>query len=154
MTPKKILVTYGSLTGNTEVVAGYLQEQLQAAGHDCALENGFEVAGDSFVEYDLVIIGASTWGDGELNPISEEFLANLDATGIRLEGINYAVFGLGESHYEFFCTGADTIDKKLLELGGQRIGKLHKIDGMPEQEILDKCLEWALGLIEEIGQPS
>jgi len=151
VTPKKILVTYGSLTGNTEVVASYLQEQIQAAGHDCALENGFEVMADSLKDYDLVIIGGSTWGDGELNPISEEFLVNLDSSGIRLEGVKFSVFGLGESHYEFFCTGADTIDKKLQELGAQRFGELHKIDGMPEQEILDGCLEWAMSVIEEIS---
>jgi flavodoxin short chain len=148
--PKKILVTYGSLTGNTEVVASYLQEQLQAAGHDCALENGFEVMADSLKDYDLVIIGGSTWGDGELNPISEEFLANLDSSGIRLDGVKFSVFGLGESHYEFFCTGADTIDKKFQELGGERIGELHKIDGMPELEILDACWQWAQSLIESI----
>ena len=61
---KKIGVFYGSTTGTTESVANLIAEKLgiaQADVHDVS-----KMSADMVGTYEALILGTSTWGDGEL----------------------------------------------------------------------------------------
>ncbi len=68
------------------------------------------------------MVVASTQGEGE--PAEEavalhKFLFSKKAP--KLDGTAFAVFGLGDTSYEFFCQSGKDFDSKLAELGAERL---------------------------------
>ena len=58
----KILIVYGSSTGNTENIARLITRGLSDAGHDVTLENAADVKAAGLAKgYDAVLMGASVW---------------------------------------------------------------------------------------------
>ena len=53
-----------------------------------------------------------------------------------------AVFGCGDSSYEYFCGAVDAIQEKVEEIGGVLIADALKIDGDP-MDAKDEIIEWA-----------
>jgi flavodoxin I len=85
---KKITVIYGSTTGNTERAA----KSIAAALGGKTLPIAQAQPGD--FEADLVVLGTSTWGIGELQ---DDWSAHLDTLrGAALSGRDVALFGLGD----------------------------------------------------------
>ena len=60
---KKIGIFYGSTTGTTKDVAKKIGEQLGVKPED--IHDVASAAPSMVGDYDVIIIGASTWGDGE-----------------------------------------------------------------------------------------
>ncbi len=59
----KAIVLYGSTTGNTQMVAGWIGEALTAAGAEADVVDAAGAA--KLLAYDLAVLGSSTWGQGE-----------------------------------------------------------------------------------------
>jgi flavodoxin I len=87
----KVAIIYGSTTGNTASAAEKIKEQLASLGEVTlsAVGEGFGPAKDA----DLVVLGASTWGIGEMQ---EDWLGQEDLSGLNLSGKRVAVFGTGD----------------------------------------------------------
>ena len=64
MTMKKIGVFYGSSTGTTEGVAETIGQKLGVAAAD--IHDVAKLTADQVAACDLLVLGTSTWGDGEL----------------------------------------------------------------------------------------
>lgn len=86
----KVLIVYGSSTGNTESIAQKLEALIKAGGHDVTLLNAAEASAENLADgYDAVLFGASAWGDEDLElqddfaPLFEEFDA-MNLKGKRL----------------------------------------------------------------------
>ena len=60
----KILVTYGTLSGNTQVVAESIAQYLSSKGQEVDLKNQDEISPEYMQNYPYVIIGGSTWMTG------------------------------------------------------------------------------------------
>ena len=89
----KIGLFYASITGTTRKIARQIQTKYLEP--DCV--DLFDLDDASCVdmaEYETLIIGTSTWGDGEYPYSLEVFLPQLDS--IRFEGKRIALFGLGD----------------------------------------------------------
>ena len=63
MANRKIGLFFGSDTGNTETVAEKIIEILD---RDIDLINIYDAKAEDFTQYDDLILGLSTWHDGEL----------------------------------------------------------------------------------------
>ena len=60
----KVLIVYGSSTGNTESIAQKLTELIAAGGHEVKLVNAAEASADKLAEgYDAALFGCSAWGE-------------------------------------------------------------------------------------------
>ncbi len=88
----RIGIYYGSTTGNTESVAGRIAGAV--SGHEVTLANisGCNVA--DLLDNELLILGASTWGEGEVQDDWADLIKELN--GADLSGKKVALFGLGD----------------------------------------------------------
>lgn len=117
---KKIGIFYGSTTGTTESVAKQIASELSIAAVDV-----YDVAKanvDSVQTYEILLLGASTWGFGELQDDWYGFLEKLKAT--NLSGKQVAIFGCGDSssYDTTFCDSIGIIYEELLGSGCTFIG--------------------------------
>src|SRR5690606_9095685 len=80
------------------------------------------------------------------------FAALLDDERPDLTGARYAMFGLGDSSYEFYSRGSEHIDERLAALGAVRVGEYGRHDAVDGSLPNALALQWARTVIaEEIG---
>lgn len=113
-------IFFGSSTGTTEDVAGRIAEKL---GIDSSnIHNVADASVDDVAPYEVLILGTSTWGAGDLQDDWEGFLGNLK--GADLNGKIVALFGLGDSSSfsDTYCDAMGTIYSELQGTGCKFIG--------------------------------
>lgn len=115
----KIAIFYGSTTGTTKDVAGRIARALgvdSSAVYDVAKAAPSDVA-----PYDVLVLGTSTWGAGDLQEDWEDFLPGLEA--LTLKGKKIAIFGCGdETMTDTFCNAVGTLRERLSATGAEFIG--------------------------------
>jgi sulfite reductase (NADPH) flavoprotein alpha-component len=122
-----ITLLSASQTGNARRVAEQLRDDLIAAKLTVNLVNAGDYKFKQITQEKLLVVVTSTQGEGE--PPEEavalhKFLLSKKAP--KLADTAFAVFGLGDTSYEFFCQAAKDVDGKLAELGGERL--LDRVD--------------------------
>jgi flavodoxin I len=113
----KIGVFYGSTTGNAESAAQAIAKALDA---DCiAVDGGTPGKMD---EYDVVVLGTSTWGLGDLQDDWEEIVDSLPT--MDLSGKTAAFFGTGdqENYPDTFVDAMGILKGKISGTGARIIG--------------------------------
>lgn len=130
----KVLIVFGSTTGNTETAAGWIAETLRKQGLETELRNAADVVVEGMAQgFDLVLLGSSTWGDDEVE-LQDDFIPVFEALETAgLGGCKAAAFGCGDSSYTHFCGAVDAIEEKLFSLGALVVAGALKIDGDPER---------------------
>lgn len=115
----KIGIFYGSTNGNTEEVAHAIHETLGGDIYDV----GKLKSAEAFNVYDGLILGTSTWYDGELQDDWESFLTHLKTIDMR--GKKVALFGLGdqEGYGSDFVSGMRILYDVVVMQGANVIGK-------------------------------
>lgn len=137
-TPAITLIS-ASQTGNARRVAEALRDDLLAAKLNVNLVNAGDYKFKQIAQEKLLVVVTSTQGEGE--PPEEavalhKFLFSKKAP--KLNGTAFAVFGLGDSSYEFFCQSGKDFDSKLAELGAERL--LDRVD--TDVEYQAAAAEW------------
>jgi sulfite reductase (NADPH) flavoprotein alpha-component len=140
-----ITLLSASQTGNARRVAEALRDDLQAAQLNVKLVNAGDYKFKQIASEKLLIVVTSTQGEGE--PPEEavalhKFLFSKKAP--KLEGTAFAVFGLGDTSYEFFCQSGKDFDSRLAELGGERL--LDRVDS--DVEYQGAAAEWRTRVVE------
>ncbi len=109
----KSLIVYGSTTGNTEYVAETIGKFLEKNDVNVDVQDSADVSAEGLGNgYDLVLLGCSTWGDDEIE-LQDDFIPLFDELEqSSLKGKKVAVFGCGDSSYEYFCGAVDAIQEK------------------------------------------
>nr|WP_321451412.1 flavodoxin [uncultured Carboxylicivirga sp.] len=120
---KQTAILYGSSSGNTEAVAKLINTKL---GNEAKL---IDVAAINVAEldtYEVLFLGTSTWGYGDLQDDWEDFITELE--NANLQGKTVALFGLGdaESYPDTFVDGMGTIYKAIANSEAQIIGQVAK----------------------------
>ena len=112
------LVLWASQTGNAEDIATRLARRLG----DSQLVNMNEMALPRLATARDVLIVTSTFGDGGPPDNAADFWSRLDAPDApALDGVRYAVLGIGDRSYADFCGYAKSIDGRLADLGASKI---------------------------------
>ncbi len=144
--PGEILVLYGTESGNAETIADLLGEEFSDALKLRAIDMTDATAADLRPE-NLTLIVCSTHGEGELPSSARPFADLLDTVRPDLTGIRYAMFGLGDSSYEFYSRGSELIDARLAALGAERFGEFGRHDAVDGTLPNDRVLEWARTIV-------
>ncbi|AJJ61398.1 NADPH-dependent assimilatory sulfite reductase flavoprotein subunit [Yersinia aldovae] len=137
--PVTITLISASQTGNARRLAEQLRDDLLAAKLNVNLVNASDYKFKQIAQERLLVIVASTQGEGE--PAEEavalhKFLFSKKAP--KLPETVFAVFGLGDTSYEHFCQAGKDFDNKLAELGAQRL--LERVDA--DAEYQESALQW------------
>lgn len=139
----KALIIYGSTTGNTETVATRIEDVMSQKGVSVTLKNVTDAKVEELGNgYDVTLLGASTWGEDEIE-FQEDFVPffeELDNAKIKDKKI--ALFGCGDSSYEYFCGAVDELESKMDELEANVVNISLRIDGDPE-DVDSEVVEWA-----------
>lgn len=123
---KKIGIFYGSTTGNTEEVAMMIGKRLGVDMSD--IHDVADTAPSAVGDYDVMLFGCSTWGDGDMQDGMHDFLDGVMA--LDLAGKKSAVFGCGdETMAETFCNGVGEMYRMLKNTGVEMIGGDFDTDG-------------------------
>ena len=143
----KVLIVYGSTTGNTEWVSKEIEKKMVAAGHETVIKKADQVTAAGLCPgYDLVAFGCSTWGMDEIE-FQEDFIPLFEHFDkIEASGVKTAVFGCGDDSYDYYCGAVDAMDDRLKELGSQVVGNKLKINGDPEESV-DDIESWATAIL-------
>ncbi|MGP2544359.1 NADPH-dependent assimilatory sulfite reductase flavoprotein subunit [Yersinia sp. 2541 StPb PI] len=134
-----ITLISASQTGNARRLAEQLRDDLLAAKLNVNLVNAGDYKFKQIAQERLLIIVASTQGEGE--PAEEavalhKYLFSKKAP--KLPETAFAVFGLGDTSYEHFCQAGKDFDSKLAELGAQRL--LDRVDA--DVEYQESAQQW------------
>ena len=117
---KKTGIFYGSTTGTTESVARLIADKLGIAPADVHEVTKLDTA--LAESYEALILGTSTWGDGELQDDWYDGLKVLQ--GANLSGKIVALFGCGdsESYSDTFCDAMGLLYEGLKDSGCTFVG--------------------------------
>lgn len=113
-----ITVMYGSQTGNAKHAASDYAEILNAKGLTVNLVNMADYKPRKIKDESYLVTFVSTHGEGDAPDDAiefHEFLGSKKAP--KLANLKYAVVGLGDSSYEFFCQTGKDFDERLSKLG-------------------------------------
>lgn len=124
---KSIGIFYGSSTGQTRDAAYKIAADLGVTPADV-----YDVANTAPSEagkYDNLILGSSTWGDGELEDNWYDFIDGLEA--MELKGKTIALFGCGDTTMnETFCNAVGILHNRLEATGAKFIGLGYPTTGL------------------------
>lgn len=141
---RTVTILFGTETGNAQMIAEDLAKKIEALD--------FQVKSSALDEFkprdlkkveDLFIITA-THGEGDPpdNALTfHEFLHGRKAP--KLEKLRYSVLSLGDQSYEYFCQTGKDFDKRLEELGGERIYSRMDCD----VDFDEPAAEWVEGVL-------
>lgn len=119
---RRIAVLYASQSGTAEGIARKLAKELKAQGHSPAVSTLAGYTPAALAAETCALILVSTYGDGDAPDGVQPFYEQLCLEHFpRMEKLSYAVFALGDRHYEHFCKFGNDLDTKLAALGANRI---------------------------------
>lgn len=122
-----ITLLSASQTGNARRVAEQLRDDLLAAKLNVNLVNAGDYKFKQIAQEKLLVVITSTQGEGE--PPEEAVALHkylMSKKAPKLDNTAFAVFGLGDTSYEFFSQAGKDFDSKLAEMGGERL--LDRVD--------------------------
>lgn len=119
---KSLTILYGSQTGNAKAIAQELKAKFDALNLPAKLLSMADYKQKQLKTETHLAVVVSTHGEGEAPDDAvelHEFLASKKAP--KLNQLNFAVLGLGDTSYEYFCQTAKDFDKRLQDLGAKAI---------------------------------
>ncbi|WP_296631467.1 flavodoxin domain-containing protein [Rhodoluna sp.] len=123
---KKVVILFGTESGNAEFAAEDIAAEIDGRDSEVVDMTDFDIA--DFTSDNFYIIICSTHGEGDLPSGAVPFYGALEADTPDLSGVEFGIFGLGDSSYENYSKGSERIDEKLRDLGAKRVGDYGRHD--------------------------
>lgn len=119
---RKLTILYGSRTGNGKGLAKMTEKMAADIGLPVEVKSMEDYQPKELVNEKLLLVIVSTHGDGE-PPFQAKAVYDYlhGKRAQQLEGVQYAIVGLGDSSYFHFCKTGKDFDSQLAALGAKRI---------------------------------
>ena len=133
----KIALIYGTTSGNTEDLSESVADGLKSGGAEVIVKNVTDANVNELNDYDVIVFGCPTYGNGELQDDFIDFNAAL--SNISLDGKKAAVFGPGDSgsYPDTFCQAIEILEDTLKKCGAKIVVDGFKVDGDVIEAIVD-----------------
>ncbi len=120
-----ITILYGSRTGNGEGLARKARKLATDFGLAATLKNMDDYKPRDLQSEKNLLVIVSTHGEGEPPFTAKELHEFIFGKRVsRLENLNFAVLGLGDSSYFQFCQTGKDFDSQLEKLGAKRVTEM------------------------------
>jgi sulfite reductase (NADPH) flavoprotein alpha-component len=117
-----LTVLFASETGNSKALAKTLVERAKANGIEARLADMADYKTRGLKDEQDMLVITSTHGEGDAPQTAVGFFEFLEGRKApKLPQLRYAVLALGDSTYERYCEAGKRIDRRLEELGAQRL---------------------------------
>lgn len=124
-----LTILYGSQTGNAKGVASAIKAQAEARGLPVTLTSMADYKPKQLKKETHLLVVVSTYGEGEPPESAVDLYEQLKKGKVgKLEGLKFAVLGLGDSSYEFFCQTGKDFDSLMTKAGADRVHELASLD--------------------------
>ena len=123
-------IYFGSQTGTSEKLAKVLDEEATALGiEDCKVIDFNNFSEEEFSKQPLVLVTAATHYEGDPCDNTRTFFKYIkkilrNKTEKPFSGMNFSIFGLGDTSYEQFNEMGRFFDESFEKLGGTRLHDL------------------------------
>lgn len=146
----RIVALYGTESGRAEDIARGVGAALTGPGTEVDVIDMADATTDVFAPGALYLIACATHGGGELPGFAQFLHDDLADTCPDLTGVEYAVFGLGDTSYrEKYNRGARQFDALLASLGARRVGPFGEHDEISRQDHVAVGVAWARKVLAE-----
>lgn len=150
-----ILLVYATYSNSTFSACQVLSEELTTKGHTVSMVLAREVTTAQIEAANLVILASPSWDhSGEQGMPHEDYERFKDIIGsTTFPDKQFAIVGLGDSTYTYFCGAVDHLEKMVAALQGKLITESLKIDQfyMAEAENTQKVKQWAAALAQKLS---
>ncbi|WP_289054471.1 diflavin oxidoreductase [Carboxylicivirga marina] len=137
-------IVYGSRTGNAKSVAVLADKYAKSLGYQSTLVAMPDMDYQELAKIENLVVIVSTHGEGEPPVQAEGFYDFLHSESINSVKAKYAVLGLGDSSYRYYCQTGEDISQRLGELGGEIMLPLVKCD----IDFEETAKQWVLDVFE------
>ncbi|KIL48429.1 assimilatory sulfite reductase (NADPH) flavoprotein subunit [Jeotgalibacillus campisalis] len=146
---REITILVGSHTGNGVTVANKAEAKLKQEDYTVSRFSLDEFKPKNLTKIEDLLLITSTHGDGDPPDNAIEFYDYLHSKRApKLEGIRFSVLALGDSSYEFYCQTGKDFDKRLEELGGERL--FPRVDC--DLDFEEPSSEWFEGVLNKLNE--
>ncbi|MHA1539471.1 MAG: diflavin oxidoreductase [Alphaproteobacteria bacterium] len=148
--PKPVVhVYYATETGNSKALSLSVMKALRSAGYKAKNTAVNRLKIDDLKKAEHAIFLVSTHGEGTPPEGAIDFFVRLrEASDQSLEGLSYAVLGLGDKSYDIFCGAATTLDKELQRLGANALQEI----GLFDVDYASHTLKWIDAIVANLDQ--
>lgn len=113
------MILYHSYGGNTKDLAKEIEKQIELKSVSVVTDLSIDVLTakevtrskefDRILDYDVIILGSNTWGDGDMPPLMRKVCDYLNQESVdeQLKDKITAVFGTGETGYHHYCASVN-----------------------------------------------
>ncbi|MFC4653572.1 MULTISPECIES: assimilatory sulfite reductase (NADPH) flavoprotein subunit [Rheinheimera] len=124
-----LTILFASQTGNAKGVANKIKAAAEQQGLAVQVQDIASYKTNQLAKEKYLLIVTSTYGEGEPPESAvafHKFLFSKKAP--KLNELKFAVLGLGDTSYEFFCKTATDFDEQLQALGATRLHQAALLD--------------------------
>lgn len=155
----KIRIVYETNSGGTYIGVSEVEGLLKAAGHEVEVQKARDVSEDYLFHDGLTILASPSWdfineqGKRLEGHPHEMMYALINSEMVREKtDQKFAVFGLGDPDYSFFCGAVDHMEKYVDKVGGNLVIESLRIGGFyfDREGNLAKVRAWVAGLVEKL----
>ncbi|WP_300561274.1 flavodoxin [Companilactobacillus sp.] len=128
----KALIVYATITGNNQMLADILADQLDKLGIEVVETEMSQTDPNDFEDYDLCFVCVYTYDEGALPEEGMDFYEDL--ADVDLTGKYYTVLGSGDTYYgEYYNVAVDKFAKQFEKTGAQLGTDCLKIELEPDE---------------------
>ncbi|MEM7598210.1 MAG: flavodoxin domain-containing protein, partial [Pseudomonadota bacterium] len=140
-----LTILYGTQTGNAKHVASDLAEGAKARGMDVKLVNMADYKPTQLKNEKFITIVTATYGEGDPPEGAEKFYDFVGSKKApKMDGVQVALLGLGDSSYEFFNKTAMDFAERFRALGAEIVVE----PGLFDVDYDDHVPGWITGALD------
>lgn len=153
---QKAIIIYGSTSGNAAFLGQFVKIGLESSGYETVLKNVKNATLDELKDYDLVVLGSSTWDgkkhenatgkdqnkyiQGNLQVDMRQFNDQLQLYDFGQKAV--AVYGVGHYSYTFTCNAANILEESVKKANGRLVGDVFRVVDVVDL-YTDAITQWA-----------
>ncbi|MBB6450280.1 sulfite reductase (NADPH) flavoprotein alpha-component [Geomicrobium halophilum] len=151
---QEVTILFGSETGNCQELAEDMSKKLEERNYEVTLSSMLEFKPRNLKKVENLLVFVATHGEGDPPEPGLSFFETLNSRKApKLDGMQFSVLSLGDLSYEFFCQAGKDIDKRLEELGGERLHARVDCD-VDFDEAAEEWFDGVLGILNDRAEGS